>query len=380
MGEETRLSPEVFKAIHVDGLSLYEDKAFFDWAASHGLDRARVVEVYNSFGVNSKLNRAKALAQAYNIESVPTVIVDGKFVTSSESRDAGEAAPGARRIDHQSARRTREELNAPASNGIAVAHDAPRRLAVFVTGASSGIGAALARRYAAEGAQLGLFARRADALAVIAATLAPALPAVYVGDVRDAGALRAAAADFTARHGAADIVIASAGISHGTLTEYVEDNAVFRAILETSVLGMLHTFQAFLPAMHSARKGKLVGIASVAGFRGLPGAGAYSAAKAAAINYLESLRVELVDSGIKVITICPGYVATPMTAGNPYRMPFLLSAERAATLIVRAIAASRRFYILPWQMRWIGRLFSILPRPIFDRMLAEALRKPRAGV
>jgi hypothetical protein len=259
-----------------------------------------------------------------------------------------------------------------------VAHDAPRRVAVFVTGASSGIGAALARRYAGEGAQLGLFARRADALAVIAATLAPALPAVYVGDVRDAGALRAAAADFTARHGAADIVIANAGISHGTLTEYVEDNAVFRAILETNVLGMLHTFQAFLPAMRGARKGKLVGIASVAGFRGLPGAGAYSAAKSAAINYLESLRVELVGSGIKVITICPGYVATPMTAGNPYRMPFLISAERAATLIVRAIAAGRRFYILPWQMRWMGRLFSVLPRPIFDRMLAEALRKPRA--
>ena len=246
-----------------------------------------------------------------------------------------------------------------------MAQDAPRRLAVFVTGASSGIGAALARRYAAEGAQLGLFARRADALAVIAATLAPAVPAVYVGDVRDAGALRAAAADFTARHGAADIVIANAGISHGTLTEYVEDNAVFRAILETNVLGMLHTFQAFLPAMHSAHKGKLVGIASVAGFRGLPGAGAYSAAKAAA-------------SGIKVITICPGYVATPMTASNPYRMPFLISAERAATLIVRAIAAGRRFYILPWQMRWMGRLFSILPRPVFDCMLAEALRKPRA--
>jgi short-subunit dehydrogenase len=259
-----------------------------------------------------------------------------------------------------------------------VAQDAPRHLAVFVTGASSGIGAALARRYAAEGAQLGLFARRADALAVIAATLAPALPAVYVGDVRDAGALRAAAADFTARHGAADIVIASAGISHGTLTEHIEDNAVFRAILETNVLGILHTFQAFLPAMRSARKGKLVGIASVAGFRGLPGAGAYSAAKAAAINYLESLRVELVDSGIQVITICPGYVATPMTAGNPYRMPFLISAERAATLIVRAVAAGRRFYILPWQMRWIGRLFSILPRPVFDRMLAQALRKPRA--
>ena len=250
---------------------------------------------------------------------------------------------------------------------------------VFVTGASSGIGAALARRYAAQGAQLGLFARRADALATLAAALAPAAPTVYVGDVRDGAALRAAAADFGARHGAADIVIANAGISRGTLTERVEDNDVFRAIFDSNVLGMLYTFQAFLPAMRAARKGQLVGIASVAGFRGLPGAGAYSASKAAAINYLESLRVELVGSGVDVITICPGYVATPMTAGNPYRMPFLLSAERAATLIAGAIAAGGRFYVLPWQMRWAGRLYSLLPRPIFDRLLAGAKRKPRGA-
>lgn len=258
-----------------------------------------------------------------------------------------------------------------------MAQAAAQRLNVFVTGASSGIGAALARRYAARGAQLGLFARRADALATVAATLAPGVPSVYVGDVRDADALRAAAADFIARHGPTDIVIANAGISHGTLTEHVEDNAVFRAILDTNVLGMLYTVQAFLPAMRSARRGKLVGIASVAGFRGLPGAGAYSAAKAAAINYLESLRVELVGSGVEVITICPGYVATPMTAGNPYPMPFLLSPERAATLIARAIAAGRRFYILPWQLQWLGPMFRVLPRPVFDWLLADRLRKPR---
>src|SRR5208282_39585 len=148
--------------------------------------------------------------------------------------------------------------------------------------------------------------------------------------------------------------------------------------LDVNVVGMLHTFQPFLPGMRAARKGKLVGIASVAGFRGLPGAGAYSASKAAAISYLESLRVELVGSGVQVITICPGYVATPMTAGNPYRMPFLLSPERAAILMVRAIAAGRRFYILPWQLQWAGRLFSVLPRPIFDRVLAGAKRKPRS--
>jgi short-subunit dehydrogenase len=248
---------------------------------------------------------------------------------------------------------------------------------VFLTGASSGIGAALARRYAHEGAQLGLFARRQDTLARLAATLGHRKADVYAGDVRDEAALRAAAADFTGRHGPADIVIANAGISRGTLTEHAEDNAAFRAIIETNLLGMVYTFQPFLAAMRARRKGKLVGIASVAGFRGLPGAGAYSASKAAAISYLESLRVELASSGVEVITICPGYVATPMTAKNPYRMPFLLSPERAAQLIASAIAAGRRFYVLPWQMRMAGRGLRALPRTVYDRAFARAPRKPR---
>jgi short-subunit dehydrogenase len=131
--------------------------------------------------------------------------------------------------------------------------------------------------------------------------------------------------------------------------------------------------------MMAARHGTLVGIASVAGFRGLPGAGAYSASKAAAINYLESLRVELVGSGVEVVTICPGFIATPMTANNPYRMPFLLAPEKAARLIAGAIARGRRFYVLPWQMAWLGRTLRVLPRPVFDRVLAKRPRKPRAS-
>jgi NAD(P)-dependent dehydrogenase (short-subunit alcohol dehydrogenase family) len=248
---------------------------------------------------------------------------------------------------------------------------------VFITGASSGIGAALAREYARVGAQLGLFARRSAALSALAVELGPAVPALYTGDVRDEATLRVAAADFTQRFGPADIVIANAGVSRGTLTEYTEDNAAFRAIMDTNVDGILHTFQPFLPAMRAARAGKLVGIASVAGFRGLPGAGAYSASKAAAIAYLESLRVELRGSGIEVVTICPGYIATPMTAKNPYRMPFLLPVDKAARLMARAIARGRRFYVLPWQMAWLGRLFSILPRPLYDSVFAGAKRKPR---
>ena len=149
--------------------------------------------------------------------------------------------------------------------------------------------------------------------------------------MRDAAALARAAADFIGRFGAPDLVIANAGISRGTLTEHAADAIAFREILDVNVTGLVHTFAPFVAAMRAAGRGTLVGIASVAGFRGLPGASAYSASKAAAISYLESLRVELAGSGVAVITICPGYIATPMTAGNPYRMPFLISAERAAS-------------------------------------------------
>jgi NAD(P)-dependent dehydrogenase (short-subunit alcohol dehydrogenase family) len=250
---------------------------------------------------------------------------------------------------------------------------------VFLTGASSGIGAALAREYARRGAQLALFARRTDALAALAQSLDPQ-PALYGGDVRDASALAAAAEDFISRFGTPDIVIANAGISRGTLTDHPEDNAVFKAILDTNVLGMMHTFQPFVSRMRDARAGTLVGIASVAGFRGLPGAGAYSASKAAAIRYLESLRVELRGSGVRVVTICPGFVDTPMTAGNPYPMPFRLGADEAARRIVRAVARQRAYYVMPWPMAWLGPLLTIVPRPLYDRVLARRKRKPRGGV
>ena len=251
---------------------------------------------------------------------------------------------------------------------------------VFVTGASSGIGAALSRIYATRGATLGLFARRSEALAALAASLPATRCACYSGDVREPAALASAAADFLTRFGAADIVIANAGISVGTSTEHAADNASFRAVIDTNLIGIVHTFQPFVAAMRAAGRGKLVGIASVAGFRGLPGAGAYSASKAGAISYLESLRVELFGSGVEVVTICPGFIETAMTADNPYRMPFLLSPDKAARLITRAIDRGRRFYVLPWQMALLGRALRALPRPVYDKLLSRRPRKPRAVV
>jgi short-subunit dehydrogenase len=248
---------------------------------------------------------------------------------------------------------------------------------VFVTGGSSGIGEALARVYASRGATLGLFARRDAELARVAASLAPATVAVYAGDVRDAAALARAAGDFLARFGVPDAVIASAGISHGTLTSHPEDLEVFRAIFDTNVLGMVATFAPFVGPMVEARRGALVGIASVAGFRGIPGAGAYCGSKAAAIAYLESLRVELARSGVAVVTVCPGFIATPLSAHDPYRRPFLMPADVAARKIAAAIERRRRYYVLPWQMAWIGPVLKALPRPLYDRLFADRPRKPR---
>jgi short-subunit dehydrogenase len=251
-------------------------------------------------------------------------------------------------------------------------------LRVVITGASSGIGAALARRYAASGATLGLIARRREALERIAAAL-PAPCEIYSLDVRDGAALAAAARHFTDRHGCADIVIASAGVSLGTLIEQGEDVAAFQEVLDINVMGTVKAFQPFIGCMRSRGSGSLVGIASVAGYRGLPGAAAYSASKAALIAALESLRVELRASGVKVITICPGYVATPMTENNPYAMPFLMDAERAAEKIARVIERGRRLVVIPWQMAIVARLLHVLPAWLYDRLLARAPRKPRRG-
>lgn len=256
----------------------------------------------------------------------------------------------------------------------------PAGARVFLTGASSGLGAALAQHYAAAGATVGLVARRADALEALRAALPAAAGVshtVHVADVGDAAAMRGAAAAFAAQAGTPDIVIANAGVSVGTLTEYAEDLDAFDKVLRTNVLGMVATFQPFLPAMRSRGNGRLVGIASVAGIRGLPGAGAYSASKAAAIAYLESLRVELHGSGLRVCTVAPGYVETPMTAVNSYPMPFLLPADEAARRIARVIAAGRSYSVVPWQMGVVAKLLRLLPNACFDAAFARAGRKPR---
>ncbi len=249
-------------------------------------------------------------------------------------------------------------------------------MVVFLTGATSGIGEALARHYAGQGAKLGLLARRGDLLESLSRSL-PSGADTYIADVRDPGALKAAAADFVAKHGVPDLVIANAGISHGTATEHASDIAVFQEILDINVIGMVNTFHPFLAAMRKAKRGTLVGVASVAGYRGLPGAGAYSASKAAAIKYLESLRVEMRSTGVRVATICPGYIATPMTAKNPYPMPFIISADDFARRFGRVIAAGEDYAVIPWQMGLVAKLLTVLPNSLFDVAFSRTGRKPR---
>ncbi len=245
---------------------------------------------------------------------------------------------------------------------------------VFITGASSGIGEAFARHYAAKGATLGLVARRRELLEELSSKLNTPV-SIYAADVRDANALAQAAEDFMQKFGVPDIVIANAGVSRGTLTEQKEDTAAFKAIFDINVLGLLHTFQPFIAGMKARGDGTLVGIASIAGIRGLPGAGAYSASKAAAISYLESLRVEMQQHGIHVTTIAPGYIKTPMTDVNTYSMPFLMDADVAATKMAKAIAARRRFVVVPWQMGWLARFMRFIPPILWDWAMKNAPKK-----
>ncbi len=248
-------------------------------------------------------------------------------------------------------------------------------LKVIISGASSGLGMALAKHYSKFGATLGLIARNKQPLEALSDELPGA--SFYGADIRNSQAMQSVAREFIQRYGCPDIVIANAGVSRGTLTENVEDGEVFKSILATNVNGMVNTFQPFIVAMRASGQGSLVGIASVAGYRGLPGGGAYSASKAAVITYLESLRIEMFGTGISVITVCPGFIVTPMTMNNPFRMPFILTAETAAKNIVRIIKRKKTYAVIPWQMAIFARVLKILPNFIYDRLLANMPRKPR---
>ena len=255
---------------------------------------------------------------------------------------------------------------------------------IFITGASSGIGNAIAHEYAKRFANtqsiIGLVARRSEHLQKLESELQNKYTitcVIYALDVRDAAALQSAANDFMQQHGTPNIVIANAGVSRGTLTEIADDNKAIQAVFDINVMGMVNTFAPFIAAMKEKGGGQLVGIASVAGIRGIPGSGAYSASKAAVISYCESLRAEMQHYNIAVSTIAPGYVRTPMTEQNQYKMPFLMDADVFASRFANAVAAKKRFIIIPWQMGVIAKIMRLIPARLWDYLMKNAPHKKR---
>jgi short-subunit dehydrogenase len=260
---------------------------------------------------------------------------------------------------------------------------------IIISGASSGIGQALAyeyaKRYPYSDTIIGLISRRSEHLHQTADELTKRYQvncAYYPCDVRDSQALANAANDFLQRFGAPNIVIANAGVSRGTLSELQEDIPAFQAIMDINVMGMVHLFQPFIAAMKQATHDEprhLVGVASVAGIRGLPGASAYCASKAAAISYLESLRVEMLPHGIQVTTITPGYIRTPMTDVNTFPMPFLMESDVFAEKFANAVARKKRFVVIPWQMGITVKLMRLIPAGLWDWAMRNAPKKTRTN-
>jgi short-subunit dehydrogenase len=252
---------------------------------------------------------------------------------------------------------------------------------VFITGASSGIGQAMALEYARMGWHLALVARRENLIKewLDAAFISTESYKIYSADVASTESVAAAAVACIATQGVPDLVIANAGISIGVDTSLAQDIAVMAQILATNVVGVAATFQPFIALMLARGTGSLVGIASVAGIRGLPGHGGYCASKAAVISYCESLRAELHGSNVKVTTLCPGYIATPLTQNNGYVMPFLMPSDVFAKQAIKAIASGTSYRVIPWQMGWVAKLLRVLPNAWFDRIFAGCPRKPRSA-
>ena len=252
---------------------------------------------------------------------------------------------------------------------------------VFITGASSGIGQALALRYYAAGYRLALAARRTAEVAswADAQSFSAGRYQIYSADVADIDSVVAAGKACMQAQGLPDVVIANAGISIGMDTAAREDLGVMAQTLATNTVGVAATFHPFVAAMATRGSGTLVGVGSVAGIRGLPGHGAYCASKAALITYCESLRGELRPSGVRVVTICPGYIDTPLTRQNRYAMPFLMKAADFADQAFAAIDAGSSYRVIPWQMGVVAKLLRLLPNALYDRALAGRARKHRQG-
>lgn len=241
-----------------------------------------------------------------------------------------------------------------------------------ITGASSGIGLALAKALAGEGCKVGLIARRHEQLAALAQEIVAAggTAAFAPADVAQREPTLAAIHEIASKLGPVDLLIANAGVGAPTLLEPFNVHDVEK-MFQVNVLGVIYAIEAVLPAMLRRKQGHLAAVSSLASYKGLPGESGYTASKAAVNNYMEGLRIQLREHGIAVTTICPGFVKTPMTEVNDFKMPFLLEADDAARRIVRALKRRRKVFSFPWQMTLLMKLTAWLP----DWMVARAMRQ-----
>lgn len=252
---------------------------------------------------------------------------------------------------------------------------------VFITGASSGIGQALALRFYQAGFDLALVARRTQEVKAWCADhqIGADRYKIYSADVALTDSIVAAGSACLAEQGIPDVVIACAGISIGVDTAQRADLDVMARTYAVNNIGTAASFHPFVSAMAQRGSGVLVGIGSVNGIRGFAGHGANCPSKAALISYCECLRGELRSSGVKVVTICPGYIDTPLTQKNAYSMPFLMRPDDFAERAFRAIEAGVSYRVIPWQMGVVAKVLRLLPNWLFDKAFAGRHRKPRSG-
>ncbi len=249
---------------------------------------------------------------------------------------------------------------------------------IWLTGASSGIGRALAHEMARRGATVCLTARRSDELQKLCDEIrgAGGKATPHAGDVRDLEQMKTIVGDITAHEGPIDIVVANAG-THIFTQPKDFNSQEYLDLMDLNFGGMLRCFEAVVPGMLAREKidgtrGHLVGVASLAGFRGLPRAAAYGASKAAMIHFMESIRFHFSDVGIAVSVVNPGFVKTPLTDKNDFHMPFLIDSEKAAKIICKGIAKQKKDISFPFPFSTALRLLRVLPYPLYERIIDKA--------